>query len=238
MTNCQQCSTPTNRHDNLCPNCFYIKPDSDNPQSSLEILVLETYKYACECGERRTRVLILMFKGNTFIQAGRPRTDRPIPRDKRAIQISESPELGYAQCHNCYAKHNLRGPGRPKKHKDEDRKWVRANYNKIYQGNINTKLLLSYGVQGSWPECVVCPRPATRTLYIGEFGKAPLGNHARRCRRLALLKENGWHMQFAPYCDFHQVSNIGERARQKKQIQHEQLLETLSKNARTLAIGG
>lgn len=234
MTNCLQCSHPTNRHNHLCPNCHYANPDSLNPQSLLEAVAIETYKFICECGESRTPVLILMCKGGNFLQAGPPRTDRPNPRSERAITVANDPSLWYARCQNCHWKASSRRPGRPPKHTDEERKWHKAHYPKVYKANLNRKVVQSYGSRGEWPECIACLQPATRVLYIGEFGKAPLGNHYWRCRKLAITDPT-WHMQFAPYCDNHEAMNIGQRAKQKKQIQAEQLLETLWKSSRTLA---
>lgn len=230
---CTQCSHPTNRHDNLCPNCYYADPESDNPQSLAEALTIETYKYTCKCGEARTPVLILMCKGGPGLLAGKPRTNRPGPRDSRALMATDS-SLWYTQCQNCNQAFNRRPPGRPKKYTDAERKWSRNNYPKIYRANLLHKIVQSYGYDGQWPECVACMQPATRVLYIGEFGKAPLGNQYWYCRKLAITDPH-WHSQFLPYCDHHEVSNIGTRMKQKRQIQAEQEMEALSKSSRTLA---
>lgn len=233
MTNCLDCQRLTNRHNNLCPNCYYSKPESDNPQSVLEDVVLNTYKFTCACGQDNTRALILMCKGGPGLMPGAPKSLRPKPRNDRALMVT-NPDFWYAQCHNCYHKSNARSPGRPKKYTDEERKWMRNQYPKVYKANLNTRVVQSYGSRGEWPECITCLQPATRVLYIGEFGKAPIGNHAIRCKRLAITDPT-WHMQYAPYCDNHEVMNIGQRAKQKKQIQAQELLETLWKSSRTLA---
>lgn len=232
MKTCIDCSHPTNRHDNLCPNCYYIRADSDNPQSPIEALTIPHYGYTCACGENRTRVLVLMCKGGPFLQSGPPRTDRPNPRNKRAFQVAEDSSLWYAKCWNCLKATNH--PGRPKKYTDDQRKWNRKNRSKVYLANLNTRVIQSYGAKGVWPHCVMCDQPATRVLYVGEFGKAPLGNHYWRCRRLAITDPH-WHSQFLPYCDHHEVSNIGQRKVQKTQLVQAQIAEALWKSSRTLA---
>lgn len=238
MTPCTTCAHPTNRYDHLCPNCYYEGPESDNPQTIVEALTIEHEKYTCRCGESRTRVLILMCKGALFMQPGHPRTTYPTARNNRAFMVEHDPSKWYALCYNCHAAVNRRPPGRPKKYTDEERKWNRANAPKIYKANLLTNLLLSYGIKGKWPTCTMCDLPATRALYVGEFGKAPLGNHYWRCRGLALKDaktDRYWHSQFLPYCAFHEVSNIGERNRQWKAKVAAHNAEAQAKSTRTFA---
>lgn len=233
---CTQCAHPTIRHDNLCPNCYYASSRSINPQSIGETAALGYGHYTCECGESNPRVLILMCKGGPGLQAGAPRSDRAKPRDSRAILVTYDPSLWYACCYNCNHKATTRSPGRPKKYTDEQRKWNRINYSKVYKANLNTKVILSYGTRGSWPHCVACDEDATRVLYIGEFGKAPLGNQYWSCRRLAITPgplKDYWHNQFAPYCANHEVMNLGARNAYKKQLFLEELATTNYKASRT-----
>lgn len=231
---CIDCAHPTNRHDTRCYNCYYMQPDSFNPQTQFEALTIEYERYSCACGETRTPVLILMCKGVAFMPVGPPRSDRPSPRDRRAMLVGNDASLWYARCHNCHHQNLSRSPGRPPKYNDEERKWNRNNYPKIYRANLKAKIIRSYGSDGKWPTCLVCDLPATRTLYIGEFGQAPLGNHYWRCRK-AGLTDPSWHIQFAPYCDNHEVSNIGQRKVEKTKLTNAQIADAQYKSTLSFA---
>jgi hypothetical protein len=234
MKNCTTCQHSHNRHHELCGNCYYVTPESDNPQSVIEALQLQQHGMVCKCGEARTRCLILRNLPGPLLKGGEPESNRENVRNARAFRVDEDPSLWYAECWNCREIRKGRKPGRPRKHSDEDRKWLRVNYNAVYRANLTTKLLQSYGNDGQWPECVMCLQPATRALYIGEFGKGPLGNHALRCRRMA-ISDPYWHSQFAPYCDHHEVMNVGQRHAEKQRRVQAKIDEALWKSTLTLA---
>lgn len=231
-TPCIQCSYPTNRYDRLCPNCYNVNPESTNPQSPIESMQIPRFNLTCACGEARTRALNLMCKGVGFVSPGQPKTRNQKQRDDRAFLVGDDTSQWYAKCFNCLHNDSARSPGRPSKYTDEERKWNAQNYPKIYKGRIHQKAILSYGTKGAWPACVACDQPATRVLYIGEFGKAPIGNNYWRCRRLAIT-DPFWHSQFMPYCDHHEVMNIGQRKKEKNRLYYERLAETTYKAERS-----
>lgn len=197
-------------------------------------MTIETYKFVCKCGEARIPSLVLMLKESTLmVPPGPPRGRSQKLRNDRAGLCVDDPDLFYAMCQNCLFTCNHRSPGRPKKYTDEERLWIRRNAPRIWRDNKLKELVQSYGSGGQWPTCIMCDNPATRTLYVGEFGKAPKANHAIRCRVLA-LKDEYWHSQFLPYCDFHEVMNIGQRKAHKQHLWQEHLNLTTWKASRTI----
>lgn len=176
-----------------------------------------------------------MEKGPTDDHPGLPPNRGPRGRDHRCGLVPHNPEHWFGRCHNCQQAIYRRSPGRPRKYKTaEDREFYYKNRTKIYLANLNTKVLQSYGAKGAWPGCVMCNQPATRVLYVGEFGKAPIGNQYWHCRKLAITDAH-WHLQFAPYCDSHEVMNLGQRYHERKRRDNEHLMETLAKQSQILA---
>lgn len=228
---CVHCSHPTNRFDSVCLNCT-AKDQHGLHQSHVEPLAIADHKFTCACGENNPHALILLEHNGA---SGRePKSKSVVYRDARAFLVYDQPNQYFARCYNCQQAIYNRPPGRPPKYKThEEREFIRKNRTKIYLANLIRKVIQSYGIDGVWPSCVMCDSPATRTLFIGEFGKAPVGNQYVHCRRLALTEPH-WHNQFAPYCEHHEVMNIAQRGKEYRRIQDERATDAREKSTRDI----
>lgn len=189
----------------------------------------------CKCGMADPSALILMRKIRGTDHGTPPTSKSARYRDDRALLASYDIDDYFARCYNCQQQLHGRGPGRPLKYKTpEDQKWQKENKNKMYFANLGMKVLMSYGIRGEWPSCTTCDQPATRVLYIGEFGKAPTPAHYWRCRRLAIT-DPYWHAQFTPYCDYHQAMPINERRLERNRLNLIRELDAMYKSTRTFA---
>jgi hypothetical protein len=235
--NCTNCSHPTNRHDGLCLNCFHIG-EKDVPYRIFEESTIRSEKYVCACGEKRPAALILMQKGPYDGHAGfAPCNNSARVRDHRCQLVGYDPTGWFARCYNCQQARYKRPPGRPCKLTHEEREWNRKNATAVWRAHVNTRVVQSYGENGKWPECSACMMPATKVLYVGEFGKGPSGKDVWRCRKMA-IDDPYWHAQYAPYCDSHQPRTLPERKAEKKRRIQESMHNEMAAATRDLMLQG